>query len=273
MDNCSNELMKYNPIGVYDSGMGGISTLRQLIKIMPNEQFVYFGDDANAPYGNKTHQEVISLTKSCVDYLFKVRNVKALVLACNTITGIAGNYIRNEYKDNIIIGAEPALKLAYDSIIPSFKNSQKPRILVMATTLTLESLKFSILFDKYSDKADVIKCPCPGLVDFIEKGVFSGTDFDYLLYSLISDYIGKIDAVVLGCTHYPFIRSKLSSMFGTNVKIFDGNGGIARQTLKRLKEKNLLNESDAKGKVFLETSRNDSKTISLANYLLYEHQY
>ena len=148
-------------IGVFDSGLGGISVLRDLKKLMPNEDFIYFGDSAYAPYGIKTKDEI---TKRCVEIIdfFIEKGVKAVVIACNTSTSASANYLRKKYKDLPIIGMEPALKVATQGV----KNNN---IVVMATPLTLKEKKFETLMHKFRGNNKVVKMPCPKLVEIVEN--------------------------------------------------------------------------------------------------------
>ena len=152
-------------IGVFDSGLGGISVLRDLKKLMPNEDFIYFGDSAYAPYGIKTKDEI---TKRCVEIIdfFIEKGVKAVVIACNTATSAAIKELRETYNITII-GIEPAIK-------PAVESKKQGKIIIMATTMTLAEKKFNNLMDKYKDEREIIKLPAPGLVEFVESGIFSG---------------------------------------------------------------------------------------------------
>ena len=184
------------PIGVLDSGLGGISVLRELVKLMPGEAFLYYGDSANAPYGTRTPEEVIDLTKKDVDFLLE-RGAKAIVVACNTATSVAIRELREEYekKDIPVIGIEPALK-------PAVLAKEHSKVVVMATPMTLSQTKFNSMLHVYEDEANIIKMPCPGLVEYIEGGMLEGPVLDGYLEKQFEPYEkSEIDAVVLGCTH------------------------------------------------------------------------
>ena len=238
---------KDSPVGVFDSGMGGVSVLRKLCRVMPGEDFIYFGDSANAPYGTKSKEEIRILTEKAFDYLRKKR-CKAVVIACNTATSAAAKHLRAKYPDYTIIGLEPALK-------PAALSMDYPRVLAMATPLTLKEEKFNSLMAQYEDKAEFIKLPAPKLVEFIESGEFDSAEEIAYLEEILAPYSGnKVDAVVLGCTHFPFARKNIQRILGDEVLVFDGGLGAARQTRRVLEAKSLLNGKEEGGTVIFENS-------------------
>lgn len=249
-----------SPIGVLDSGMGGISTLRELRARLPRESFLYYGDDQNAPYGTKSVRQVRILTENCVIHLCRRAPLKAVVIACNTATGAAAGYLRKKYPDLPIIGAEPALK-------PAVAYKPRSRVLVMATPLTLQTMKFRTLESRVGGDSTVLELPCPGLMEFVEQGIVEGPELEALLHRLLDPYVGRIDSVVLGCTHYPFLRRSISAILGDGVPLFDGNVGIAAETQRRLAERGLL-KSGGDGSVVYETSSQNPKTRQIAMKLL-----
>ena len=191
-------------IGVFDSGLGGISVLRDLKELMPNEDFIYFGDSAYAPYGVKTKEQI---TERCVEIIdfFISKGVKAVVIACNTATSASANYLRKKYKDLPIIGMEPALKVATQGV----KNNN---IVVMATPLTLKEKKFETLMHKFRGNNKVVKMPCPKLVEIVENDLL---DDKNIVIDQLKDYykdvnMDNLDSVVLGCTHFIFYRDYLN---------------------------------------------------------------
>lgn len=255
--------VKYNknsPIGVMDSGMGGISTLRALVKELPSEDFIYYGDDKNAPYGTKSTDEVISLAEASLAGLID-RGAKAVVIACNTATGAAAAYLREKYTDVPIIGAEPAIR-------PAVKYKHDSRVLVMATPLTLKSEKYLALSKEFANDAEIIGLPCQGIVELVESGTLEGDDVDDLLHRLLDSYVGKIDSIVLGCTHYPFLSKSISAIVGEQIPLFDGNKGIAAETKRRLLMEDMLTEKVTRGSVTFETSAGDEDTHMIAHMLM-----
>lgn len=235
-------------IAVFDSGLGGISVLRELVKILPQENFIYYGDSANAPYGVKSADEVRELTFSVYEKL-KSEGVKAFVIACNTATSVAVAQLRERYPDDVIIGVEPALK-------PAALCKEHPTVAVLATPLTLKEEKFASLLGRYSTEANVIPFACAGLVEFVERGEVEGEGLHSFLFELLAPLKGeKLDAVVLGCTHYPFVKEEISKILGDEVLIFDGSLGTARETKRRLALADLLNNSNEKGTItFIDSS-------------------
>lgn len=254
------------PIGVFDSGVGGISVLRELVALMPNENFIFYGDSKNAPYGTKTLEEVRELTLADADFLVK-KDVKALVVACNTATSAAIHILREKYQEKMpVIGIEPALK-------PAVSVKESPRVFVMATPMTLREKKFGSLMHKFQDKAQIISLPCPGLVEFVERGELSGDGLESYLKNLFAPYLmNGTDAVVLGCTHYPLVRKTIRKVLGPSVAIFDGGEGTARETLHKLKEYDLVTDSKERGTVQFFNSTGDERMLALSRYLLEHHE-
>lgn len=250
---------KEEKIAVFDSGVGGISVLRHLLRLLPKERYLYYGDSANAPYGTRPTEQVRELTLAVAEKLM-VRDVKALVVACNTATAAAIADLRRRYPDTVIIGIEPALKPAADRFPGG-------RVGVLATPLTLREEKFTHLLDKVGR---CLVCPiaAPGLVELVETGRGDGEEAKALLQPLLSPYAGKLDALVLGCTHYPFAAKSIGQVLGPGTVLFDGGEGTARETKRRLAEAGLLYEGP--GEVVIENSLDDRQILALSKQLL-EH--
>ena len=220
--------MNASPIGVFDSGIGGLSLLRELRRLLPNEDFIYYGDRANAPYGAKTHEEILEISKGIVDVLLS-RGAKAIVVACNTATAVAIEPLRAAYKDLPIIGIEPAVKPA--------RMSGCRRVLVLATPVTVSESRFAALLRANSSEGcEFVGVPCHELAFMIENDKSSEEIEDYLR-SVFAPYREKgFDGIVLGCTHYPLALDEIKRAAGESVSVFDGSDGTARHT------KNLLDE-------------------------------
>lgn len=249
------------PIGVFDSGVGGISVLRELVALMPNENYIFYGDSKNAPYGTKSLEEVQRLTCQDAEYLMD-QGVKALVVACNTATSAAIQILRERYPDMPVIGIEPALK-------PAVLAKENPRVLVMATPMTLREEKFRLLMEKYETKAQILPLPCPGLVEFVERGELESKELEAFLRRLFIEYQEQpVDCVVLGCTHYPFVKGMIQKVLGEQVQLFDGGAGTARETHRRLEECGLLNPSAKRGYVTLQSSLETEEARELELLLL-----
>lgn len=255
-----NEDKRYLPIGVFDSGLGGISVLRELVREMPGENYIYYGDSANAPYGVKTHSEITEFCENAVEKLL-AHGVKAVVIACNTATSVAAGYLRQKYSDLPIVGEEPALK-------PAVENSCGGTCVVMATKATLEGEKFHALLEKYAVGKKVVPIPAPKLVEFVESGVFGGEKVESYLEELFAPLGGeKPESVVLGCTHFPFVVSAVKKVLGDGVKIYDGGHGAALQTKRVLDGKGLLSPSE-NGTVTMENSIGTDRIKELSVMLL-----
>lgn len=252
---------KADYIAVIDSGVGGISVLRELIQCMPNERFLYFGDSANAPYGTKTAEQVRAMTDATVARLMK-RGIKALVVACNTATAVAIAMLREKYPDFIIIGIEPALK-------PAVQQFPQGAIGIMATPVTLRGEKLKRLIEQYPHE-NLHLIPAPGLVELVEAGLTDSPQMDAFLRPILEPFAGVLDGLVLGCTHYPFAAKAISRVLGEKTVLFDGGAGTARETRRRLAAEGLL--YDGPGCVVLENSLQDGHMIRLCEQLLTEGQ-
>ena len=248
---------KEDRIAVFDSGVGGISVLRELIRLCPGENYLYFGDSANAPYGEKTTQQVRELTLQAAEDLLQQR-VKALVIACNTATAAAIDSLRERYPDTVIIGIEPALKLA----VTQFPTG---RIGVMATSVTLQEDKLANLMAQFPG-VQVARIAAPGLVEQIENGQSDSPETEALLRQILSPYMENLDALVLGCTHYPFVKDTIRKILGDGVALLDGSEGTARQAIRCLKERDLL--SEGAGSVTIQNSLGTPALLQLSYHLL-----
>lgn len=246
------------PIGVFDSGLGGISVLRACADLLPQEDFLYFGDSANAPYGERSLEEVRALSMAAADQLLK-QGVKALVVACNTATSSAIVLLRQTHPELPIIGIEPAVK-------PAAQGGSGSAVLVMATPLTIREDKYQKLAASFCDLADVISLPCPGLAERIEQGHFEDETLDAYLQDLFRPYRDRdVEYIVLGCTHYPFIRRAIAKNFGRPVTIIDGSQGTARQLRRQLQARGWLTRRTRPGKIAFQNS--DPEKIALSKTL------
>ena len=246
---------KRDYIAVFDSGVGGISVLRHLVRILPGERFVYYGDSANAPYGSRSTQEVRALTLAAVEKLLAEYPLKALVIACNTATAAAVNHVRAAHPELIVVGIEPALKVASDHFPGG-------RVGVLATEVTLREEKFDNLLHRFDENVTISKIPVPGLVELVEEGKVDAPETEALLRGVLGPYLGKLDAVVLGCTHYPFARRAISRVLGDDVVLLDGGEGTARETRRRLEQAGLLENGG--GEVILRNSSPDPDMLRLS---------
>ncbi len=248
------------PIGVFDSGVGGISVLREMTALMPNENFIYFGDSLNAPYGTKTVREVQDLAIKNTEMLLEM-GAKAIVIACNTATSVGAEILRKKYPQIPIVGVEPALK-------PAVMHKENGRVLVMATDITIRERKFTELLSKYSDMGEIYLLPCTGLMEWVEKGILEGEEVENFVNTLLAPYKNKVDSVVLGCTHYPFLKKVIQNAVGDSVCLFDGGLGTAKEVLRRLECMNIKNKGQNMGNIKLLNSKNSPEEIALSETLL-----
>ena len=224
--------MENKKIGIFDSGIGGVTVLKEIIKLLPDEDYIYFSDSINNPYGEKDDNTIIEICDNIIQKLIS-KNCKCIVIACNTASAKAAKYLRNKYPNIPIIAIEPAYKMVYDYAY------NKPT-LVMATKGTIESEKFHILYKKY-DNHKTYLLPCIGLANIIEDGNLE--EIRKYLKENISIYEGKIENVVLGCTHYPLIQKEIKQVLG-NVQFFNGASNLAKHLKDILIDKKLLEKSN-----------------------------
>ena len=236
------------PIGFFDSGLGGISVLRACTALLPHEDFLYFGDSINAPYGEKSLEIVRDLTIRAIEDLIQ-QGVKAVVVACNTATSAAITLLRDKHPHMPIIGIEPAVK-------PAAQAHNSSSVLVMATPLTIQEDKYQKLAAAFCDQANVISLPCKGLAELVEQGHMEDAVIDDYLQALFLPFRHcSVEYIVLGCTHYPFVRSAIRKNFGRPVEIIDGSDGTARQLKRQLENAGLLSHRKADGQVTFVNSR------------------
>ena len=254
------------PIAFFDSGLGGISVLRETVRLLPEENYLYYGDSLHAPYGVKSEAQIQALSLAAAEHLVSAGD-KAIVVACNTATAAAANTLRAEFPDVPIIGTEPALK-------PAVERHPGGRILVMATAMTVKEQKFQALRAQYEQQAEIIPIPCSGLMEFVEQGILRGEQLSAYLFEKLSPYLKvPVDAVVLGCTHYSFLQSAIRRIVGRTPEIIDGSYGIAMQLRRRLEAVDELNGSGVRGTVTFENSLDEPEILALSRALLdYEEE-
>lgn len=223
--------MNSAPIGVFDSGVGGLSLVLDLRRLLPNEDFIYYGDRANAPYGAKTHEEILEISKGIVDVLLS-RGCKAIVVACNTATAVAIEPLRAAYPTLPIIGIEPAVKPA--------RLSGCRRVLVLATPVTVSESRFAALLRaNSSNSCEFVGVACHELAYMIENDSASEEIEEYLRAVFAPYREEGFDGIVLGCTHYPLALGEIKRAAGESVRVFDGSDGTARHTKALLEELSL----------------------------------
>lgn len=250
------------PVGFMDSGLGGLSVLREAIRIMPYEDFIYYGDSLNAPYGTKDQETIRKLTFHAVDQLLE-QGIKGLAVACNTATSAAVRQLRITYPELPIVGIEPAVK-------PAAVNNHGGRVLVLATPMTIQQEKFHKLLDRYKDQAEIIPVPCDGLMEFVEQGDLEGRDVDlYFEKHLVPYLTDNTETIVLGCTHYPFLRPHLKEFLGDRaIQIIDGSLGTSLELKRQLAEKDLLHTQQRERRIVIQNSTGKQEQIDLSWKLL-----
>lgn len=225
--------MNHNPIGIFDSGIGGLSVWKELIKILPHEDMIYYADSANCPYGSKKENEIIDLSKRIVDFLLS-KNCKLIIVACNTATAAAINYLRANYSIPFI-GMEPAVK-------PASLNSKTKSIGVLATEGTFNGRLYHETKERFAKDVNVNIKVGEGLVDIVEQGLINDKSTKEHLWQLVSPLVElNIDHLVLGCTHYPFLMPVLKELLSPDVAIIDPAPAVAKQAYRILEKNNLLN--------------------------------
>jgi glutamate racemase len=228
------------PIGVFDSGVGGISVLRHLRALLPNEDFIYAADSGYAPYGDKPAAVILQRSFALSRFLLNEKNCKTLVVACNTATAIAASALREQLSVPIV-AMEPAVK-------PAAAATRDRTIGILATVGTLQSARFAALLQRFADGLHVITQSCPGLVEQVERGDLAGDATRKLVEGYMRPLLaGGADTIVLGCTHYPFLRPLIEDIAGKDVAIIDNGAAVALQLLHTLEREDLLSLKEEGG--------------------------
>lgn len=227
------------PIGFFDSGVGGLSVMKEVRLLLPAEDFLYFADSAYCPYGTKPLEVIRSRALALCDFL-KLRGAKIIVIASNTTSITALDNVRS-LAGIPVVGIEPAVK-------PAVQATRNGKIGVLATVVTLSGDRFNSLVDRYGDGVQVYTQPCPGLVELVEAGRIDGPETEVLLEQYIAPLMAKgVDTIVLGCTHYPFLRPLVEKIAGEGVAVIDTGKAVARQVVRVLERYGMLNDKDGAG--------------------------
>lgn len=249
--------MNNNSIGFFDSGIGGITIWESVNRLLPNENTIYLADSNNSPYGTKSYDELINISKENVDFLIN-KKCKLIVVACNTATTNSINFLRESY-DLPFIGIEPAIK-------PAALNTKTGKIGVLATKGTLGSSLFEKTSNIHGNKVEIIEQHGIGLVELIEKGIYSGSKIDSLLKEYLNPMIeNDIDKLVLGCTHYPLIKDSIKKIINESIEIIECSEAVALQTERILIKSNLINSSAEKSEKLFYTNGDKNVLNSLLN--------
>ncbi len=222
------------PIGIFDSGLGGLTLVKSVLETLPNESLIYIGDNARAPYGRKSLEELRAFSLEITEYLVG-QGIKALVVACNTATAAAINLLRETWPDLPILGMEPAVK-------PAATATRSGVVGVLATQATFSSPRYSELMDRYGYHITVLEDPCLGLVERIEAGEIESAETKAFLQGILQPLLDQgADAIVLGCTHYPLVRPLIEEIVGPEVEVIDPAPSVAMHLKYRLERNGLLN--------------------------------
>jgi glutamate racemase len=228
------------PIGIFDSGVGGLSILSEIVRLLPNEDTIYFADSANCPYGQRAHSEIGELSRAIVRFLLE-SSAKVVVVACNTASAVALSALRSEFPHVPFVGMVPALK-------PATLQTRNGRIGILATPTTLEGQLFADVVSRFGTDVEIISRACPGLVEQVESGDVLGPETVALLERYVESLLNAgIDTLILGCTHYPFLTPTIRNIVGEDIAIVDPSPAIARQTARVLAQSDLLRNDDTRG--------------------------
>ncbi len=240
-----------NPIGIFDSGVGGLSIFREIQRLLPGENLLYVADQAHVPYGNRTLEEVQSFAEGITGFLLGMQ-AKLIVIACNAASAAALQYLRQKNNEVSFVGMEPAVK-------PAAQLTRTQRVGVLATQATFQGALYASVIERFASGVKVFESTCPGLVAQIEKGDLDSKDTRKILMNAIQPMQKEgIDTIVLGCTHYPFVIPLIKEIAGPDINVIDPSPAVARQTQRLLEEQNLLNLQESHGDVSMFSSASPS---------------
>jgi glutamate racemase len=252
-----------SPIGIFDSGVGGISVLRAIREQMPEEPIIYFGDQEHVPYGSRSMEQIQSFSEAITRFLLE-RGARIIVVACNTASAAALKYLREKFTDIQFVGMEPAVK-------PAAEWTQTGKVGVLATPATFQGALYASVVERFANGVELFQDTCPGLVQQIEQGKLSGEETRRILEDALRPMLeNHIDTVVLGCTHYPFVIPLIQQIAGESVRVIDPAPAVAKQTERLLDARQMRNKSRSKGKVVFYTSGDPDTLKALLPTLLGE---
>ena len=256
-------IQSVSPIGIFDSGVGGLSVLRAVREQMPNESIIYFGDQGHVPYGSRSMEQIQNFSEAITNFLLK-KNAKIIVVACNTASAAALKYLRAQFPTVQFVGMEPAVK-------PAAEHTHTGKVGVLATPATFQGALYASVVERFASAVELIQSTCPGLVQEIEMGNLDGLKTRRILEDALLPMLEKnIDTVVLGCTHYPFVIPLIQQIVGENVRVIDPAPSVARQAGRLLEAGRIRNQSESKGSVMLFTSGDPESLKSMLPMLLGE---
>ncbi|OPX87779.1 MAG: Glutamate racemase [Pelotomaculum sp. PtaB.Bin117] len=252
-------MINERPIGLFDSGMGGLSVMQEVRRLLPAEDLLYFADSAYCPYGSKPPEMIRARVFAIGDFLIS-RGVKLIVIASNTTT-VAGLDAARKRFHIPVVGVEPAVK-------PAVSVTRNGNIGVLATGVTLAGERFSHLLERFGDGVNVYTQPCPGLVELVETGMHESLEAEALVSRYLDPLLAReVDTIVLGCTHYPFLRPLLEKLAGSGVRVIDTGAAVARQVARILEEKGLAAKKKTPGRESFFTSGDPSAVEPVVRFL------
>lgn len=254
---------KILPIGIFDSGVGGISVLRAIRDQMPNESVIYFGDQGHIPYGPRLMEQIRNFSVAITNFLLE-QNAKIIVVACNTASAAALKYLREIFPDVQFVGMEPAVK-------PAAEQTQTGKVGVLATPATFQGALYSSVVERFANGVELFQNTCNGLVQQIEQGDLEGEETRKTLEDALLPMLEKnIDTVVLGCTHYPFVIPLIQQIVGDKIRVIDPAPAVTRQVGRLLEAEGMRSESKSKGEIKFYTSGDPEVLKSMLPKLLGE---
>lgn len=252
-----------SPIGIFDSGVGGLSVLRAIRAQMPDEAVIYFGDQGHIPYGPRPMEQIRNFSEAITNFLLE-QNAKIIVVACNTASAAALKHLRERFPDVQFVGMEPAVK-------PAAEHTQTGKVGVLATPATFQGALYASVVERFANGVELFQNTCSGLVQQIEQGNLDGEETRRILEDALLPMLAKnIDTVVLGCTHYPFVIPLIQRIVGDQVRVIDPAPSVAKQVRRVLESKGMKGESEARGSIRIYTSGDPEELKSLLPMLLGE---
>lgn len=252
-----------DPIGVFDSGVGGLSLLQCIREELPGEDIIYIADSRYAPYGDKSSGYIEKRSLAIAEFLVE-QEAKAIVVACNTATAAAINKMRSIYSLPIV-GMEPGVK-------PAISVTKSGVIGILATTETISSEKFRVLTERFCNDCEIITQACPGLVEKVEQISFADNETQKMVEKYVDALISRgVDTIVLGCTHYLFLTDIISKIAGEDINVIDTGKAVAKEVLRRLNESNIMSGNNRKGRTHFWTSGDTDKIKKIIKQLWNEN--
>ena len=249
------------PVGVFDSGVGGLSVLREIEALMPNENIIYFGDQGHVPYGPRPMEQIQDFSEGITRYLL-AQHAKIIVVACNTASAAALTYLRQTFPDVQFVGMEPAVK-------PAAEKTQTGKVGVLATPATFQGALYASVVERFANGVELFQNTCSGLVQQIEVGNLDGAETRKILEDALHPMLEKnIDTVVLGCTHYPFVIPLIEKIVGEKVRVIDPAPAVAKQVNRLLEAGGMMNQDKQDGKIRFITSGEADSAKSIIKVLL-----